>query len=168
MDLHTFLRVYGPEYLESVDSGVPGTETKHPLRDKLFAIMNAPLDTPHAPHSPDVADGYILRALDTLSENLDKRFNQVDSRLDKMEGRFEAMVSKDAFEAEVKRLDRENEIKQVEIEKLWAARRDDREAATAALASKDTRFRWFVATGITLAAVASAVVFGVLNLTLVG
>ena len=162
MDLHTFLRVYGPEYLEAVDSGAPGTETKHPLRDKLLAIMNAPLDPPH--NSPDVADGYILRALDTLSENLDKRFNQVDSRLDKMEGRFEAMVSKDAFEAEVKRLDRENEIKQVEIEKLWAARRDDREAATAALANKDTRFRWFVATGITLAAVASAVVFGVLNL----
>ena len=162
MDLHTYLKIYGPELLDAVDTGVPGIDADHPLRDRILGIMNAAPPPSDAAHT--IPEAYILRALDQLSEDLGRRFGDINARLDKMEGRFEAMVSKDAFEAEVKRLDREAEIKQAELEKLWAARRDDKEAAQASLAVKDTRFRWFVATGITLAAVASAVVFGVLNL----
>lgn len=136
--------------------------------------MNAPIDPPKPSDSTTVADQYLLRAIETLGDTMNRQFYEMNSRLDKMEGRFEAVVSKGEFEAEVRRLEREHRIYESEIDKLWQARREDREhakevraydqqKAEAATQSKVVRFRWLVGIGITAATFFSAVTFGVLN-----
>lgn len=151
---------------EPVTAEVPWHAYVNLVSDRMRGIMAPPIDPDNSPAS-SIADQFLLRTIETLGATLTHQLNEISrefsTRLDRMEGRFDAVVSKGEFEAEVRRLEREHRIYESEIDKLWEARRADKRENAEALHSKVVRFRWFVGIGLTAATFLSAVTFGVLG-----
>lgn len=109
------------------------------------------------PVGSEVADGHLTRAIDALDRKVSEGFDRVERRID-------TMVTREAFEATVQRLDAKDEHLDTKIEdgfkdmdlkvsKGFAAVKDeDRE--------RNLRNRWFWTLLVSLAGVLSGVVFG--------
>lgn len=74
---------------------------------------------------------HLYRAIETLGQNVNSRFDAVDARFDRIEQEFKDKVSEDRFRAEIRRLDRETEI-------LHGALAEEKEKA----AEERATFRW--------------------------
>ena len=112
--------------------------------------------TPPYPIVAEVADSHLSRAIESLDRKVSDGFDKVDRRID-------TMVTRDAFEATVQRLDARDEsgFKDMEL-KVSKGFTDVREADR----DRNTKNRWFWGLMVTFAGVLSGAIFGVLTLTM--
>lgn len=140
------------------------------LSDTMASTMNAPLDPPKTLTS----EQYIMSAIETLGDTLGKQIGEMSKRLERMDERFETMVSQVEFKAEIKRIDRERELVAKDVDHLGAIlrterekseqqRKDDRSEVQAEFDRKQNKTRWFVGVFTSSIAIAATIVFGVLN-----
>lgn len=118
--------------------------------------MNAPY-----PVGSEVADGHLTRAIESLDRRVSEGFARVESRID-------SMVTKEAFEATIQRLDAKDEHLDTKIEDGFK-NMDVRVAqgfadVKAADRERNTKNRWFWTLLVAMAGVVSGVVFGVVSL----
>jgi len=106
-------------------------------------------------HSPAGSDYWLQKAIETLGDTVNRRFDEIDQRMSTMDSRFESAVSEKTFSAEVRRLDREVEIAKGERDRI------EREADTAgekrAAQMKDSLNRRVAISAVVVSAVLSVV-----------
>lgn len=113
------------------------------------------------PPSAELADGYITKAIDALDRKVTEGFDRVERRID-------SMVTKEAFDATIQRLDAKDEHLDTKIEDGF--KRMDVKVAQgfadvkATDRERNTKNRWFIGTMVAFAGVLSGVVFGTLTL----
>lgn len=118
---------------------------------------------PPYPTVSEVADSHLSRAIESLDRKVSDGFDKVDRRID-------TMVTRDAFDATVQRLDARDEHLDAKVEsgfkdmdvKVAEGFRSVREADR----ERNTKNRWFWGLMVSFAAVLSGGIFGVLNLTM--
>ena len=119
--------------------------------------------TPPYPIVAEVADSHLSRAIESLDRKVSEGFDKVDRRID-------TMVTRDAFDATVQRLDARDEHLDAKVEsgfkdmelKVSKGFTDVREADR----DRNTKNRWFWGLMVTFAGVLSGAIFGVLTLTM--
>lgn len=91
-------------------------------------------------------DSLMLKILDGLEKQMIAGFGNVDRRFDEMDKKFEATVTRERLEAEVRRLDREDVLNR---ERLTAFT----EAIEAAQAKRESQLKWRITTWLSVVAV---------------
>lgn len=116
--------------------------------------------TPY-PVGAEVADGHLSRSIDALDRKVSEGFDRVERRID-------TMVTREAFDATVQRLD----AKDVQLEGQIEVGFKDMDARVkqeflnvkTADQDRNTRNRWFWGLMVTFAGVLSGTIFGILTL----
>ena len=117
--------------------------------------MAPPVETPPPPHSPAGSDYWLQKAIETLGDTVNRRFDEIDQRMTTMDSRFESAVSDKTFKAEVRRLDREVEIAKQERDRI--EREADELGKTRAEAVKDSLNRRVAISAVVVSAILSVV-----------
>lgn len=130
--------------------------------------MNSPYVTQEQNAALQVQDSAIIREIQNLREDMGRRFDDVDKRIDKVEGTFEKVVTRDLFDSTVKRLEIQDENIQANMRASMESVRGDMnkgfEEVKAGGRERTTKNRWLMGAALTGAGVISAVTFGILSI----
>lgn len=96
---------------------------------------------------------HIYRAIEALGTNVNTRFDAVDARFDRIEQEFKDKVTKDTFDSEIKRLDRENQILSRELERSELDAKKREQTSRDESLAKQNAFRWRVGVIVSILAV---------------
>lgn len=119
------------------------------------------------PQTAQVADELIVNQLKMVHAEVKDGFGRQERHNDKLDARFESMVTKAEFRSEVRRLDAEHGHLRDSVTKgLEASRKEMREGFQRIHdedKSRTTKTRWFTGTLLTCAGLVSGLVFNIIS-----
>lgn len=121
-------------------------------------------DAPHYPEAAQVADDLIGAQLKMVHTEVTRGFDRQERYNDKLDARFETMVTKSEFKAEIGRVDAEKRAQDKEILALGTEIKSGFESIAEQGKTRSASNRWFTGMVVAAAGVLSGVVFNLLGL----
>lgn len=130
--------------------------------------MSPPYLTQDQNAALQVQDSAIIREIQNMREDMGHRFDGIDKRIERVEDKFEKVVTRDLFDSTVKRLDLQDANIETNMRAGFDSVRDDMNegfrGAREAGKERTVKNRWLMGVALTCAGVISAIVFGVLSI----
>lgn len=136
--------------------------------DSAFArleVMNTP---PHeSQYSQSSIEFVVARELQSLREIMRDGFDGIGKRVDRIEDKFEKVVTQSEFSSVIQRLDMRDEMLETRVETEFKELKSDVAAGFEAVKASDkernSKNRWFWGVMIAAAGVISSVTFSIIN-----
>lgn len=136
--------------------------------DSVFArleVMNTP---PHESQYPQSSIEFVVaRELQSLREIMRDGFDGIGKRVDRIEDKFEKVVTQSEFSSVVQRLDMRDEMLETRVENEFKELKSDVAAGFEQVKASDkernSKNRWFWGAMIAAAGVISSVTFSIIN-----